>query len=211
MRIARRPQRGDRLDAAHRLAEDDLTTFRERLDAMQHRLGGAVVAATVAEHHRAALAAHRLAEGRLRAAAAPDDLVAAVGVIAAGRQRLAHVEAYVTADQPPADRPPCLFDPAHGPSVVDATWTSVRYGTRRVPVCLQDTALLAAGVPPDCRRVAVEGRTVAYWEAWDVAAPYLLGYFPGHPLLVWLRDRGTRLPGIVVQPPGATRYLDTLG
>ena len=205
----RRPDAG--VTTSRALAQADVVAFHERLDAVRSRLGGAVVADAVTEHQRAAAAALAAAEEHLRAADTSDELVAAVGLLAAGRQRLAHVEAYVVADSAPADRPPCLFDPAHGPSLTDATWTSLRYGTRRVPVCLQDTALLAAGVPPDCRRVPVDGRTVAYWEAWDVVAPYLLGYFPGHPLLAWLQDPGSRLPRVVVQPPGATGYLDTLG
>ena len=183
------------------MARVDLETLRERLDTADDRLRGAVIAPLVADHHRAAHDVRREAEQCLCAAVTAEELVVAVGLLATGRQHLAHVEAHVAGEDPPADRPPCLFDPAHGPSVADATWTTVRHGTRRVPACLQDTALLAAGVPPDRRTVEVAGRHVAYWEAGEDLEPYLQGYFAGHPLLDWVHDRGNRLPRGVVAPP----------
>jgi hypothetical protein len=102
---------------------------------------------------------------------------------------------------PPAGRFTCFFDPSHGPSVTETDWTTVRYGTRAVPVCLQDAALLGAEVRPEGRTVRLDGRDAPYWEARDATAVYLLGYFGGHRLLEWLGNRSTRLGRTVVRPP----------
>lgn len=203
MKIVRKsPRPGGTTDLSRALAWQDLDTLRERCELVDPLLEGAVVADDVVEHARAARAAHGAAERGLHEASTAQELVAAVRLVAGGRQHLAFVEAYVAGEAPPAERPPCLFDPAHGPSPTDATWTSVRYGTRVVPACLHDAVLLAAGVPPDRRTVEVEGRQMAWWEAGAEALPYLLGYFTGHPLLLWMQDRGNRLPRGVVAPPG---------
>lgn len=189
------------LDASRGLARADLTAFAERLGRASDRLDGGVVGEEVAQDHRVARSLLGEATERLRDAATADELVAAIGLLAGGRRRLATVEAYLVAETPPTGRFACFFDPAHGPSVSETDWTTVRYGTRAVPVCLQDAALLGAGVRPEGRTVRLDGRTVPYWEARDATAVYLLGYFGGHRLLEWLGNRSTRLGRTVVRPP----------
>ena len=204
--LTRARYRSRNLETSRDLALDDVAAFDDRLAEAQSRLDGAVVAERIIEVHRAAQTIRREAEEALHGAATPDELVEAIGLLAAGRQRLAIEEAYLVAEAPPVERPPCFFDPSHGPGFTDAAWTTVRYGTRSVPVCLQDAVLLAAGVRPDSRTVEVDGHPVAYWAAREQTAAYLLGYFGGHPLLGWLGDRGHRLPTPVVPPshPGDT-------
>lgn len=206
-RAHRRP--GQPTGVVQVLVRADLATFGERLTTLQRRLEGAVVAETVTARLWAAHDAHREAAARLREEGDVESVKAAVTALASGRQHLAQVEAYVAGDDAPEERVPCLFDPAHGPSVTDATWTSVRYGTRQVPACLRDAVLLAAGVPPDRRVVTVDGRQVAYFEAHPHVAPYLDAYFPDHPLLAWLRDPGNPLPRGVRRPPGVFGRANT--
>lgn len=197
-----RQQRPDSHAAIVReLVEADLATFDVHLEEVHEHLDGGVVSVAITDELAAARRARARAEELLRRSGTPDELSAAIGVLAEGRTRLAQVEAYVVGEDGPADRPPCFFDPAHGPSVTDAAWTTVRFGTRLVPACLQDAALLAAGVRPDCRTVEVDGWRVAYWEAREATAAYLLGYFGGHQLLGWLGNRSTRLGRTVVRPP----------
>ena len=196
-------------ETSRALAVEDLAVLHEHLALAHERLEGATAARRIVEDLRSADSTALAAEAGVRSAATADDLVSAIGLLAASRRVLAGVEAYVLAESPPVGHAMCFFDPAHGAADTDARWTSVRYGTRSVPVCLQDAVLLAAGVQPDGRAVVVDGtQPVAYWEVREWTAPYLLGYFGGHPLLAWLGDRGHRLPKRVTLPPGAGGTLD---
>ncbi len=198
-------------ETSRQLALDDVATFHERLAATRLSLDGAVVAERIHQFRVAAGSDLLAAQRAVRDARTADGLVAAVGLLTAGRLRLAVVEAYLLAEAPPRGRP-CFFDPSHGPSATDATWTTVRYGTRSVPACLQDAALLAAGVRPDPRTVELDGRRVPYWAGGEATAAYLVGCFPGHVLLGWLADPGTRLPRRSMFPqPGTAAALDALG
>ncbi|CAM5261990.1 hypothetical protein SAVIM40S_07644 [Streptomyces avidinii] len=88
----------------------------------------------------------------------------------------------------PARRPPCFFDPRHGPSVADVLWTPSGGASREVPVCGADEARLTRGEDPMSRTVDVgDGNRRPYWEAGPAYGPWAGGYFGG---------------GLVPRPPG---------
>ena len=58
----------------------------------------------------------------------------------------------------PERRPPCFFDPRHGPSVGDVEWAPSGGQPRPVPVCAADLQRISDGVDPEPRRVPVDGQ-----------------------------------------------------
>ena len=102
-----------------------------------------------------------------------------------GRYAMACVEARVAGRTPQPWKPPCFFDPRHGPSVTTVMWTPRARGTRSVPACAQDAARVAEHQPPDVRTVELRGRLVPYWQAGAATAPYTEGYFTGAAGMAW--------------------------
>ena len=49
----------------------------------------------------------------------------------------------------PTRRPPCFFNPAHGPSAVDVDWAPPGGQQRQIPVCPADADRLSQGAEPD--------------------------------------------------------------
>ena len=88
-------------------------------------------------------------------------------------------------DPLPEVRVPCFFNPQHGPSVVNVTWTQPGRGTRSVPACAQDAARVADHEVPEIRKVPMGSRTVPYWDAGAAYQPYTEGYFAGSVVMMW--------------------------
>jgi HAMP domain-containing protein len=72
---------------------------------------------------------------------------------------------------------PCFFDPRHGASVLDATWSPFVGTTWFVPACRADADRLAAGEPPRLRLVLRLGQR---WVPWFAVGPALDGYARGY-------------------------------
>lgn len=104
--------------------------------------------------------------------------VGAVRYVVLRRQALACVQARVVGLPLPELRPPCCFNPQHGPSARDGLWTSGRHGTCSVPACAQDAARVAARDKPQVRMAEIGSRRVPYWEAGAAFLPSSQGYFP---------------------------------
>jgi hypothetical protein len=79
--------------------------------------------------------------------------------------------------QPPERRPPCFFDPRHGPSTRDVEWAPPGGAPRKVPVCEADAQAVERGEEPASREVLVGGRSVPYWNAPPYFGPWAGGYF----------------------------------
>ena len=179
---ARRSTRRDlraELDVVRRLADEDVIVFGEQL----RRLDAGVTHSDLDQEGRAdlqrALDAYESAQ---RAVEHLDDPAAVSGIaetLSEGRFAMACVSARVAGRALPERRPPCYFNPQHGPSTQDVLWTTGRYGTRSVPACAQDAARVAAREQPQVRTVTVGDRSVPYWEAGSPYTPSRVGYSPG--------------------------------
>jgi hypothetical protein len=77
------------------------------------------------------------------------------------------------------DRPPCLFNPVHGPAVAEVEWGPGGGARRRVPVCADDAARLRAGSPPLVRMVPTDEGVVPYFAAHGRYVDWLLGWYDG--------------------------------
>ena len=107
-----------------------------------------------------------------------------------GRWAMASAKARMAGEEPPERRPPCFFDPRHGPSTRDVLWSPPYGQPREVPACEADALRVEQGEEPAPREIEWGGRRVPYWQAGAAYAPYAGGYFGGF--------GGGLLPGILI-------------
>ena len=173
-----RRSRAAELEQARLVADEDVTVFGEQLQ----RLGDAVADRTLdgaaRQDYQTALDAYERAKWDAPRMEHADEISRLVDTLASGRYALACVHARMAGHPVPALRVPCFFNPQHGPSARDVTWTSPRHGTRRVPACTRCTTQLARREKPEVRKVRIGSRQVPYWEAGASLHPYSRGYFP---------------------------------
>ena len=131
------------------------------------------------DDYQAALDAYERAKAALEQVARPGDVSAVTVPLEEGRWRLACVRARMAGQPVPERRPPCFFNPQHGPSTTDAQWTPPGGVERTVPVCAADADRLARGLEPDSRLVNASGQSTPYWNAPGYYGPYAGGFFGG--------------------------------
>jgi hypothetical protein len=96
-----------------------------------------------------------------------------------GRWAMEAAKAEMDGRPAPERRPPCFFDPRHGPSVTDVEWAPAGGSARPVPACAADAVRVKDGQDPDMRRVPVNGELVPYWQAGPAFLPWAGGFFGG--------------------------------
>ena len=130
------------------------------------------------------------------------DVTRATSELQEGRYALACVEARMDGRPLPQHRPPCFFDPRHGPSVTDVMWASPGGAAHPVPACAACSAALQAGGAPESREVEYAGRRVPYYDAGPAYAPYARGYFDSFGQMLPAMFMGTLLASAFM--PAAT-------
>ncbi|MFF7209251.1 hypothetical protein ACFZAU_01780 [Streptomyces sp. NPDC008238] len=189
-RAKRRREEQDRrrLDELRPVVDEDVTAFGEELSRIGFDPGGATADDAMREDYTHALDAYDTAKAAMDRARSPDDVRPVSQALEEGRFALATLEARIGGRPLPERRPPCFFDPRHGPSVEDVPWAPGGGGAERaVPVCAADAARLADGLEPMARQVGTPRGPRPYWEAGPAYAPWAQGYFGGG-----------MLPGILV-------------
>lgn len=183
-----------RLDTVNAVARDDLTAFGDDLveaDPDTSGLGSTnpgrwdpVSGDWASDSTRKATAFHRRgldafdrANLALVVARSPGDIAEVTREIAEGRYALSCARAAASGLPLPPRRAPCFYDPSHGPSSADVEWAPPSGRIRPVPVCATCADRLSRGDTPDARRVTVGKRTVAYWDAGSLYAPWAAGYY----------------------------------
>jgi hypothetical protein len=104
-------------------------------------------------------------------------LQAVAGSLEEGRWHMACAEALLAGKPPPERRPPCFFDPRHGPSARDVDWAPPGGVARKVPACEVCAAAVERGEEPAAREVVAGGHRVPYWNAPSYFGPWAGGYF----------------------------------
>jgi hypothetical protein len=104
-------------------------------------------------------------------------LEAVAGSVEEGRWHMACAEALLAGKPPPERRPPCFFDPRHGPSVRDVDWAPAGGAVRQVPACEACALAVERGEEPAPREVVAGGRRMPYWNAPSYFGPWAGGYF----------------------------------
>jgi len=186
------------------VVDEDITAFGEELDRLDfHPAEKGADDAMRADYERA-LDAYDTAKSSMAAATRPDDVRAVTQALEDGRFSLAQLAARREGRPLPERRPPCFFDPRHGPSTTDATWTPPGGSPRQVPVCAADATRLADGRDPVIREVDSDYGRRPYWEAGPAYGPWAGGYFGGGVLPGLLV--GTMLGGLLSSPSYAADY-----
>jgi hypothetical protein len=78
-----------------------------------------------------------------------------------GRDPMAYATALLENRPPPERKPPCFFDPRHGPSTEEVEWAPPSGTPRAVPACAADALRIKEGLQPHGHRVMVDGRPMA--------------------------------------------------
>ncbi|MFE0544861.1 hypothetical protein [Streptomyces sp. NPDC058891] len=186
------------------VVDEDITAFGEELDRLDFHPGEQGADDAMREDYERALNAYDRAKAVMAAAERPEDVKAVTQALEDGRFSLAVLAARREGRALPERRPPCFFDPRHGPSVADATWTPAGGAAREVPVCAADRARLADGRDPAIREVETEYGRRPYWDAGPAYGPWAGGYFGGGILPGLLV--GTLLGSMMATPSYAADY-----
>ena len=165
------------LDAARRAAEEDVTRFGEELQRLDTDVSMGDVDEAMRQDWQRALDSYDAANRALEMAQHPDDLRHVTSALEDGRYAVACVRARREGKPLPQRRPPCFFNPSHGPSVVDVAWAPPGGQQRQVPVCAADQDRLSQGAEPDVRTVPQGAGRVPYWAAGPAYSPWAMGYF----------------------------------
>jgi hypothetical protein len=189
-RRRRRAREAAEFEEAKRNARDDLVALGDDIRALDIdvQMPGADPQAKADYDH--AVARYTEAEDRWERARSPADLAPVGSALEEGRWAMASAKARFSGETPPERRPPCFFDPRHGPSSRDVLW-SPPYGQERpVPACEADAQRVESGDEPQAREVEWAGRRVPYWQAGPAYAPFAGGFFGGF--------GGGLLPGLLI-------------
>ncbi|MET9920130.1 hypothetical protein ABZZ04_24060 [Streptomyces sp. NPDC006435] len=193
------------LDKLRVVVDEDITAYGETLDRLDFHPAEPGADDTMRADYERALDSYETAKSRMAGARHPSDVREVTRALEDGRFSLAVLEARRAGREPPARRPPCFFDPRHGPSVADVRWSPAGGTAREIPVCAVDATRLRAGEEPLGRTVDTgDGRRRPYWEAGPAYGPWAGGYFGGG-LLPGLLV-GTMLGSMLSTPAYAAEY-----
>lgn len=167
------------LEPVKRFAFEDITALGVELQALDAELAGHPLDAGANADYQRALDAYEAAKTAGDAIAQPEDLKHVAEILEDGRYAVQCVRARVAGEPLPTRRPPCFFDPRHGPSVDTVPYTPPGGATRDVPACALDAERVRAGADPDIRKVMVGAQRVPYWQGGRAYQPYAAGYFGG--------------------------------
>jgi hypothetical protein len=186
------------------VVDEDITAFGEELDRLDFHPAESGADDAMRADYEHALDAYDRAKSLMAAARHPEEVRGVTQTLEDGRFSLARLTARREGRPLPERRPPCFFDPRHGPSVADATWTPPGGTTREVPVCAADRTRLAEGRDPMVREVDTADGRRPYWEAGPAYGPWAGGYFGGGILPGLLV--GTMLGGMMAGPAYGADY-----
>jgi type II secretory pathway pseudopilin PulG len=159
------------------VAEEDVTRLGEDVSRLDVDTTGHDLDEAERQDYRRALDAYDAAKAALGRVKKPDDIREVTAILEDGRYAIASLRARLAGEPLPARRPPCFFNPQHGPSTDDVDWAPPGGAPRSVPACAADAERVRAGAEPDVRKVAVGAGRRPYWEAGRGYGGYAQGYF----------------------------------
>ncbi|MEU8529069.1 MULTISPECIES: hypothetical protein [Streptomyces] len=186
------------------VVDEDITAFGEELERLDFHPAEKGADDAMRGDYERSLDAYDRAKSLMGSARHPHDVRAVTEQVEDGRFSLAVLAARREHRPLPERRPPCFFDPRHGPSIEDRTWTPAGGYAREVPVCAADAARLDDGQDPMARTVETAGGPRPYWEAGPAYGPWAGGYFGGGLLPGLLL--GTMLGSALSTPAYAAEY-----
>ncbi len=160
-----------------KVAEEDVTRFGEELQELHIDTMTTELDPAMRQDYQRALDAYENAKSLLAEATVPEDISAVTKTLEDGRYAQACVLARQANEPLPQRRPPCFFNPAHGPAQTDIEWAPPGGVRREVPVCLADAERVAAGAEPDTRQVRNGNRMVPWYQGGPAYGAYANGYY----------------------------------
>jgi hypothetical protein len=155
------------LSTSKRAADEDVTKFGEELQRLDSDVAGHALDESMQQDYQRALDAYDNAKISLDSVTKPEEIRHVTEILEDGRYAVACVKARIAGQPLPAKRPPCFFNPAHGPSSQDVTWAPPGGVPRSVPACPADAERVLAGADPYIRTV----------EGGPAYAPWAQGYY----------------------------------
>src|SRR3954447_6721510 len=179
-RKALEQRRAADLEAVTKVAYEDVTRFGEELQRLDSDLLTESLDEPTRQDYQRALDSYEAAKDSLAQVTEPDQIRHVTGALEDGRYAVTCVRARVAGQPLPTRRPPCFFNPAHGPSTVDVDWAPPGGRPRQIPVCAADAERLEHGAEPDIRTVPQGVGRVPYWQGGPAYSPWASGYFGGY-------------------------------
>jgi hypothetical protein len=168
------------LAAARSVTDEDVTRFGEELQRLDTEMLTTALDDATRQDYQRALDSYEAAKKSLELATGPDDITHVTKALEDGRYAVACVLARRDGRPLPTRRPPCFFNPAHGPSTTDIEWAPPGGQARQVPVCAADADRVQQGAEPDIRTVPQGVGRVPYWQGGRAYSPWASGYFGGY-------------------------------
>jgi hypothetical protein len=165
------------LEKVRTVADEDVTRFGEELQRLDSDLLTETLDEAARQDYQRALDSYESAKDIVRRVTEPDQVKHVTEALEDGRYAMACVLARRDGEPLPVRRPPCFFNPAHGPSTTDIEWAPPAGVARQVPVCAADADRVQQGAEPDIRTVVQGYRRVPYWQAGPAYSPWAMGYF----------------------------------
>lgn len=124
----------EQLEVLRPVVDEDITAFGEELDRLDFSPSEPGADDAMRTDYAHALDAYENAKEAMARATRPGDVRAVTEALEDGRFALATLDARRSGEALPERRPPCFFDPRHGPSVKDVQWAPPGGSERTVPV-----------------------------------------------------------------------------
>jgi hypothetical protein len=160
-------------------AQDDLVALGDDIRGLDVDIQMPGVSEEARQRYEQALEAYQRASEVFDRAKHPEDLAPMSETLEEGRYAMSYAKALLEGREPPERRPPCFFDPRHGPSTEEVEWAPPGGAMRPVPACAADALRIKEGFQPHGRQVTVNGRPIDYWNAPRHYGPLMGGYFNG--------------------------------
>ena len=173
--------------------EEDVTTFGEALRDLDMEMIGKEVSDEGRKDWNTALDCYDRAKTLMAQDKGTRSIPLVTETLEEGRHSIAYGEPI------PEVRPPCFFDPAHGPSTTDVMYSPDGGVARKVPACAADAQRIQQGRSPWIRTVDVNGAQLPYWQAGPDYAPWVQGYYRRYesdPVISGLAVGGLGLVGL---------------
>jgi hypothetical protein len=174
----RRRARRDReaLATGKAVAQEDMLALADDIRALDLDVEMPDVDRDAKDHYGRSVEAYERADRAYDGARRPQDLAAVSSALEEGRYEMASAKARLEGREPPERRPPCFFDPRHGPSERNVLWAPPGGQPREVPACAADALRVEEGRQPEQREVQVDGRSVPYYGV-PALMPYAGGFY----------------------------------
>lgn len=170
-------QASDQLRLSRRAADEDVTLFGEELTELHFETLTTALDDDMRRDYQQALDSYERAKDLVRSVAASDEVRAVTSTLEDGRYAQACLLARRDGAPLPDRRPPCFFNPNHGPARTEVMWAPPGGVEREIQVCLMDAHRLEEGLAPEIRLVRLGNRRVPWFMSGPAYESYASGYY----------------------------------